>query len=399
MRLEQKLKRWVSAGLIASEQSEAILNFEENRKSSYLYYSFLILGVVIIGIGVLAIIAANWEELDDLVKLGFSFIVLTFVAGLSFWKRENPNLFTVFIVLYSILILGMIGLISQVYNLEGEYYQAAMLWCILSCLFLITTDSKTFLHLWILGFQIFMIGWIQQHTWDDPEHLEQNQSYWTQYLYYSLIGFTGFWLASEKFVLESRKNTLFLWAVIFWVIGTWSMGFFPNLSNFYGSSGTENGINHLFSFPWVIMICRLLILTPIFYLLITNSEIDSNQKKSLGIGLVLFFLLCFPHPFRYIHSAETIGAHIWNYFIQLLPSFLFILFWLAIASAFRNHKRIFDLSLAIIGIRFLYFYFDLFGSLTYTGFGLIISGLFIIVLTIGYLKYRSKVRVLLGGGE
>lgn len=116
--------------------------------------------------------------------------------------------------------------------------------------------------------------------------------------------------------------------------------------------------------------------------------------------MVLFFLLCFPHPFRYIHSAETIGAHIWNYSIQLLPSFLFILFWLAIASAFRNHKRIFDLSLAIIGIRFLYFYFDLFGSLTYTGFGLIISGLFIIVLTIGYLKYRSKVRVLLlGGGE
>lgn len=52
MRLEQKLKRWVSAGLIASEQSETILNFEENRKSSYLYYSFLILGVVIIGIGV-----------------------------------------------------------------------------------------------------------------------------------------------------------------------------------------------------------------------------------------------------------------------------------------------------------------------------------------------------------
>lgn len=195
--------------MIASEQSEAILNFEENRKSSYLYYSFLILGVVIIGIGVLAIIAANWEELDDLVKLGFSFIVLTFVAGLSFWKRENPNLFTVFIVLYSILILGMIGLISQVYNLEGEYYQAAMLWCILSCLFLITTDSKTFLHLWILGFQIFMIGWIQQHTWDDPEHLEQNQSYWTQYLYYSLIGFTGFWLASEKFVLESRKILYF----------------------------------------------------------------------------------------------------------------------------------------------------------------------------------------------
>ncbi|EMO69597.1 membrane protein, PF09925 family [Leptospira kirschneri str. 200803703] len=394
MRLEQKLKRWVGAGLIASEQSEAILNFEENRKSPYLYYSFLILGVVIIGIGVIAIITANWEEIHDLVKLGFGLTVLVLVAGLCFWKRENLNLLTVFIVLYSILMLGMIGLISQVYNLEGEYYQAAMLWCILSCLFLIATDSKTFLHLWILGFQIFMVGWIQE---DDPEHLGQNQSYWTQYLYYSLIGFTGLWLASEKFVLESRKNTLFFWTVIFWIVGTWSMGFFQNLSSFYDGSGTENGI--VYQFPWLNIICRLLILIPVFYLLITNSEIDSNQKRSLAIGLVVFFLLCFPHPFRYVYSAEAIGAYIWNYSIQLLPSFLFLLFWLAIASAFRNHKKIFDLSLAIIGIRFLFFYFDLFGSLTYTGFGLIISGLLIILLTIGYLKYRSKVRILLGGGE
>ncbi|UOG46517.1 DUF2157 domain-containing protein [Leptospira noguchii] len=398
MRLEQKLKRWVDKGLIGSEQSEAILNFEENRKSPYLYYSFLILGAVVIGIGVIAIIAANWEEIHDFVKLGFGLAVLALVAGLGFWKRENSNLLTVFIILYSILILGMIGLISQVYNLEGEYYQAAMLWCILSCLFLIATDSKTFLHLWILGFQIFIIGWIQEYTLDHPEHFGQNQSYWIQYFYYSLMIFTGVWLVSEKFVLESRKNTLFFWAVIFWIVGTWSMSFFSNLTNSYNGSGIEDGIGY--QFVWLIMICRLLILIPIFYLLVFNPEIDSNQKKSLGIGLVLFFLLCFPHPFRYIHSAEpTIGTHIWNYSIQLFPSFLFLLFWLAIASAFRNHKRIFDLSLAIIGIRFLFFYFDLFGSLTYTGFGLIISGLLIIIFTIGYLKYRSKIRILLGGGE
>ncbi|EMI72291.1 DUF2157 domain-containing protein [Leptospira noguchii] len=398
MRLEQKLKRWVDKGLIGSEQSEAILNFEENRKSPYLYYSFLILGAVVIGIGVIAIIAANWEEIHDFVKLGFGLAVLALVAGLGFWKRENSNLLTVFIILYSILILGMIGLISQVYNLEGEYYQAAMLWCILSCLFLIATDSKTFLHLWILGFQIFIIGWIQEYTLDHPKHFGQNQSYWIQYFYYSLMIFTGVWLVSEKFVLESRKNTLFFWAVIFWIVGTWSMSFFSNLTNSYNGSGIEDGIGY--QFAWLIMICRLLILIPIFYLLVSNPEIDSNQKKSLGIGLVLFFLLCFPHPFRYIHSAEpTIGTHIWNYSIQLFPSFLFLLFWLAIASAFRNHKRIFDLSLAIIGIRFLFFYFDLFGSLTYTGFGLIISGLLIIIFTIGYLKYRSKIRILLGGGE
>ncbi|EMY77688.1 membrane protein, PF09925 family [Leptospira weilii serovar Ranarum str. ICFT] len=390
MRLEQKLKRWVEAGLIRSEQSDAILNFEGTRKTPYLYYSFLILGVIVVGIGVIAIIAANWEEIHDLVKLGAGLSVLAFVAGLAFWKRENPNLLTVLIVLNSILILGMIGLVSQVYNLEGKYYEAAMLWCILTFLFLIATDSKTFLHLWIVGFQIFITGWItdQNSFWE--------KEYVINYFYFSAAVYLGIWLAAEKFVLESRKGTLFFWAVLFLIAASSFRGFFagmiPELPENLGF------VHYTAPFPWMVLGCRILILVPVFYLLISNADFSKNQKKSLGFSLFFMFLLYFPHPFRYV-PIVSLGSQIWNYFVTLIPSFLFICFWLGMASAFRNHKRIFDLSLAIIGIRFLFFYFDLFGSLTYTGFGLIVSGLLIIGLTIGYLKYKSKVRSLLGGEE
>ncbi|WP_078125980.1 DUF2157 domain-containing protein [Leptospira alexanderi] len=392
MRLEQKLKRWVEAGLIASEQSDAIRNFEETRKTPYLYYSFIILGVIVIGIGIIAIIAANWEEIHDFVKLGAGLATLLLAAGLAFWKRENPNLLTVFIVLNSILILGMIGLVSQVYNLEGKYYEAAKLWCVLTFLFLIATDSKTFLHLWLIGFQIYITGWIFEqiqgrHDWGD---------YWNTYYYYSIVGFTGIWLAAEKFTLESRKATLFFWVVLFLIVGTFFRGFFQDY-DYYSPSENLGYFGYTADFPWLTVGLRLFVLAPLFYLLY-NMEISSNQKKSLSVSLFLLFLLYFPHPFLYV-LAESIGSHIWNYFVKLLPSFLFILFWLGIASSFRDHKKIFDLSLAIVGIRFLYFYFDLLGTLTYTGFGLIISGLLIIGLTIGYLKYKSKVRILLGGEE
>ncbi|EMM70479.1 DUF2157 domain-containing protein [Leptospira weilii] len=397
MRLEQKLKRWVEAGLIASEQSDAIRNFEATRKTPYLYYSFIILGVIVIGIGVIAILAANWEEIHDFVKLGAGLVTLLLAAGFAFWKRENPNLLTVFIVLNSILILGMIGLVSQVYNLEGKYYEAAKLWCILTFLFLIATDSKTFLHLWSIGFQIYITGWIIEQT----EHGGENnwKYYWNTYFYYSAIGFTGIWLAAEKFTLESRRATLFFWAVLFLIVGTFFRGFFQDWTEIYYDPSENLGyFGYRTDFPWLMVGLRLFVLAPFFYLLFYNMEISSNQKKSLSVSLFLLFLLYFPHPFRYV-LAESIGSHIWNYFVRLLPSFLFILFWLGIASSFRDHKKIFDLSLAIVGIRFLYFYFDLLGTLTYTGFGLIVSGLLIIGLTIGYLKYKSKVRILLGGEE
>ncbi|MBF3375437.1 DUF2157 domain-containing protein [Leptospira borgpetersenii] len=397
MRLEQKLKRWVGAGLIASEQSDAILNFEETRKTPYLYYSFIILGVIVIGIGVIAIIAANWEEIHDFVKLGVGLSILALTAGLAFWKRENPNLLTVFIVLESILILGMIGLVSQVYHLEGKYYEAAKLWCILTFLFLIATDSKTLIHLWLIGFQIAVTGWIFEQIQNRGGH--EWGYYWNTYYYYSIVGFTGIWLAAEKFTLESRRATLFFWAVLFLIAGTFFRGFFQNWSNDYDNlSENVKYFGYTTDFPWLVVGLRLFVLVPLFYLLFYNRDISSNQKKSLSVSLFLLFLLYFPHPFRYV-LAESIGSHIWNYSVRLLPSFLFILFWLGIASSFRNHKKIFDLSLAIVGIRFLYFYFDLLGTLTYTGFGLIISGLLIIGLTIGYLKYKSKVRILLGGEE
>ncbi|AOP33924.1 hypothetical protein A0128_08780 [Leptospira tipperaryensis] len=386
MRLEHKLKKWVEAGLIGSEQSESILRFEENKKTPYLYYSFLILGVVVIGIGIIAVIAANWEEISDFIKLGAALLLLTSIGIAGFLKRENPNLLTVLIVLNSILILGMIGLISQVYNLEGKYYEAAMLWCILNFLFLISTDSKTFLHLWLIGFQVFLTGWILER-----EHSIETM-YWIEFFYLSTVGYFTLWLSSEKFSLDSRKGSLFLWAVLFLVAGSSYQGFVEKILESTGWS------HSLVGFPWLKLCFRLLALVPAGLLLVSNKDFSISQKKSLALSSFFLFFLYFPFPFQYV-PITSILSYVWNYSISLLPAILFILFWLGIASAFRSHKKIFDLSIAIIGVRFLFFYFDVFGSLTYTGFGLILSGLLIIGLTVGYLKYKGKVRNLLGGEE
>ncbi|MBM9578774.1 DUF2157 domain-containing protein [Leptospira sp. 201903070] len=390
MRLEHKLKKWVEAGLIGTEQSESILRFEENKKTPYLYYSFLILGVVVIGIGIIAVIAANWEEISDFVKLGAALLVLTSIGTAGFLKRENPNLLTVLIVLNSILILGMIGLISQVYNLEGRYYEAAMLWCILNILFLISTDSKTFLHLWLVGFQIFLTGWIFEKEYSIQSF------HWPEYFFLSTVGYFTLWLVSEKFSLDSRKGSFFFWAVLFLIAGSSYRGFVektpPEILEDLG------WIHSVAGFPWLKLCFRLLALVPAGLLLVSNKDFSISQKKSLALSSVFLFFLYFPFPFQYV-PITSILSYVWNYSISLIPALLFIFFWLGIASAFRSHKRIFDLSIAIIGIRFLYFYFDVFGSLTYTGFGLILSGLLIIGFTVGYLKYKTKVRNLLGGEE
>ncbi|TGK24742.1 DUF2157 domain-containing protein [Leptospira yasudae] len=394
MRLEHKLKRWVEAGLIRSEQSDAILRFEETRKTPYLYYSFIILGVVVIGIGVIAIIAANWEEIPDVLKLGAGLGVLSLVAGLAFWKRENGNLLTVFLVLNSILILAMIGLVSQVYHRGGEYYEAAALWCVLNVLFLIATDSKTLIHLWTVGFQLFITGWIlDQPAW--------GRNFWNQYFYFSTVGFFTIWVVSERFSLESRKASFFLWAVLFLVVGSSYFGFLGTHDyTFYGTPEENHAhwLDAVRQYPWTQVLLCLFTVVPGIFLIWNTDAFTKPQKKSFSFSLIIFFLLYLPIYLLFSHG-ESVSANVWNRIVSMIPAFLFIAFWLGIASAFRSHKRIFDLAVAIIGIRFLYFYFDLFGSLTYTGFGLILSGLLIIGFTIGYLKLKGRVRTFLGEQE
>ncbi|TGK35469.1 DUF2157 domain-containing protein [Leptospira gomenensis] len=390
MRLEQKLQRWVDAGLIRADQSEAILGFEEHKKTPYLYYSFLILGASVIGIGVIAIVAANWEDISDFFKLGFALSLLVSTAAVAFWKRENSNLSTVIIVLYSILVLGMIGLVSQIYNLEGKYYQAAALWCVLNALFLWATDSKTFLHLWIVGFQIFVTGWI----WEQEHPV--TTSYWNEYFYFSAVVFFIVWQMAERFSWESRKGSLFQWTMLFLVAGSCYRGFFEGRP--YEVLIEQGWLSSEYRFPWWNVGLRLAILIPVIYFLFRNTSVTATQRKSLTFSFFFLFLSYFPLPFQYV-MADTFRAHVWNYFLALIPSLLFIFFWLGIASAFRSHKRIFDLSVAIIGVRFLFYYFDVFGTLTYTGFGLIFSGLLIIGVTVSYLRLKGKMRTLLGEKE
>ena len=62
-RIEKMLDDWVAKDLITQEQAKKISDYESSRPgSSWVLYGFLILGAVIIGIGVISLIAANWKN-------------------------------------------------------------------------------------------------------------------------------------------------------------------------------------------------------------------------------------------------------------------------------------------------------------------------------------------------
>ena len=92
MKIEKKLNEWVSKSLITKEQQASIVNYEKEiaSKSNKVLYAFLTFGVLLIGIGIISIIASNWENIPEIVKLcsGLLFMIILGFVHVKFQKNE-----------------------------------------------------------------------------------------------------------------------------------------------------------------------------------------------------------------------------------------------------------------------------------------------------------------------
>ena len=98
------------------------------------------------------IIGANWSLIPNFLKISIDFILFLALIYTDYYFITNnkKNLSEVFLIISFFMIAGTIGLISQVYNLDGGWLSFARFWMLLAIPFVFL--SKTFLIniLWLL---------------------------------------------------------------------------------------------------------------------------------------------------------------------------------------------------------------------------------------------------------
>jgi len=121
------------AGLITSEQREQILaHFGLTQESSRFLVLLLTLGATLAAAGVVLLVAANWEEIPRLWKVGTGLVLMlcTYAAGYYLrdhrgdYKRSGEALY----FLGAGLFLANIALVGQVYHLSSRLPNALLLW-------------------------------------------------------------------------------------------------------------------------------------------------------------------------------------------------------------------------------------------------------------------------------
>lgn len=361
--LSRKVERWVEAGLIDGHQGQRILAHETVEQRPMLLYAVAGLASFAIAVGLLSIVAANWAALPGFVKIGLALsLVAAMGAGLARLDAHGPAwVYDVLLGIFYGGVLACIALIGQVYQLGGHAHEALGTWSVLT-FFIMWTGRGTFvLTLWLVGLQTSLLA-ILAH-WAQPlrdEGLVVMVALSTSLFLTTLAAGNLPILRKRRPALASLLRGL-AWAEIVVAATFATFWFYP---------GGRDSVGAL------ALLCVAASAAIGLGALALIDEAGASPKRILlavCMGLALLSPILAPED--------------WN----LVGALLFLGLWLLVAWTAQSEGRahLLNFATALLGLRILTIYFEVFGSLLGTGLGLIGGGVLTLGLVRVWLRFRS----------
>ncbi len=134
--LPVEVEHWSASGIISGEQARAILgsyDFPEAAEAprNRLVTVLLIMGAVLVGLGVILFVAANWQEISSGVKLAMMFIGVPVIYGAGFllrYRLDYPRVGTALIFLGCIAYGAAVHLVAQTYHIPVNHPNLVLYW-------------------------------------------------------------------------------------------------------------------------------------------------------------------------------------------------------------------------------------------------------------------------------
>jgi uncharacterized membrane protein len=376
MSLRSQLDRWQAAGLIDAPTAERIEAHEAAQRRPIGLYALGTLGAGTIALGIISLVAANWDAIGPRVKLGVDLALgvalaaATYVAAVRALRWPTEVLVT---VLYGFT-LASLSLVGQIYQLDTPEYQALCLWSA-ATLPLVLLGRSHFLAALVLVGLITTHGYAFEAVFDAIERV-------------SWPGRTTDDDLSATLLFASPL----LYAVLARV--PWLLRERPH----YAATVTAAA--------WTAIACGGFALQFLWY----DSVSDAPQLGAalattavLAGGFVWALPRLYPQlPLRARHGIAALFALAWVTLVltsgfdrdslEVVGALLQIV-WLALlswTSLQAGRLRTFNLLTAALALRILVVYFEVFHSLLSTGMGLITGG--VLTLLMAWLWRRQTRR-------
>ncbi|WP_053002241.1 DUF2157 domain-containing protein [Kordia jejudonensis] len=336
-KIKQALPELVENGIITEEIAQNIKAFyqkDEASGTSRLFTVFGILGATLIGLGIILIMAHNWDNFSRLTKVFFAFLPMLIGQvglGFSIYKNKSNTWKETATVFLFFSVGACISLISQIYNIPGNLESFLLAWIVLCLPLLYVTKSKSaiILHLIFMTYYAFEAGYrFYGHTTTIPhtyfllllfplfnyfKMMRQNVKSPTLYILHWLFPLSL--IISLPVCIDASEGVGFLMYILVFGI-LYNIG---QLSYFKNNSLLQNGYRFLGSLGTVIV---LLILS---FRYIWKHEFNDVHFYSLEFfcAVVLFCIACIT-LYTSIKSKQEKGVNLFQY-VFLIFTIIFML--------------------------------------------------------------------------
>jgi uncharacterized membrane protein len=364
MRLVKKLNEWHQQGLIDNATVSNIVAYEQGASKPIALWAAGGIGALTIIIGLVSVVAANWAQTPDEVKLGVDLLIAVLIAFALFkvctrqaqheqflWLRE------VLVITYYGFVLASMALIGQTYQLGGSIAKLLAVWTIVCLPLVLLGRGRILAALWVTGSALTWTFGLEEFYRFLTQSLGINKQ-WVEPAIVSL-----YLLAPVVFILLSRIPWLLRHRPLMADhISRWSWLAIVVLGFVFQFLWYERIYDPMI--PAVVVICSIAIGLLLWWIPTLYATYSPQSHLAMRGVLALVLILGVSGSWHSENRYELVGA-----ITNLI--YLCVLAWAALKIGAGG---LFNLATAIIGIRILFVYFEIFGSMLETGLGLITGG-------------------------
>lgn len=364
MNIDRKLTQWREAGLIDEAAAQRIAAFEQAGDRPVILYALGGLGALTLGIGIISVIASNWDAIPRSTKLGLDLAVGTGFAIALYRSASRGRMWLTDVLagVYYLFVLASIALIGQVYQLGSPQYQGLLTWSLATAPFMLLVRGPLLAAAWLAGLvATHAFGFAALFDWlDDRWSDEIVLNLAVSLTFGSLMGYIV--VARSPSFARRRPQVSATWSRMLWT--TLVVAALGICLAFYDNVDGHDRLT------WAIAVCGLFALAVQRLLPTLYPEVSPRARTGMGLLLASFWLLlaaaapfdreAFP-ALGAIAQVAVLGLAAWTV--------------LALGSV-----RSFNSLTALIALRVLIMYFEVFGSMLDTGLGMISGGLLTLLL-------------------
>lgn len=383
---DNQIKKWLSEGKISEEQASMMIaenTAAAKEKSGNRFLDVIsVLGSIFLGIGIIWIVASNWDGMPDIVKI---IVLLGSTGGLiylgyeiGFNKKTFPKTGHSLILLGSILFGSSIFLIAQIYNVEANASYLIFLWLvgILPLVYIFQSHLITFLSC------IVFCLWFNSIIFEDFNDFDAKGIAFITF-FYQAFGLLLFSVGSLHYFLEKYSKV----ARAYRLIGIYLVICILFALTFRISFiGLEQLSSELTANPMMISVIFGFIAVLLGINLKFNpSKSDSNVLENT-IALAILTLI---YALNLAIELEQYYTVFWLLFNILFVGLIVVLFRIG-----YNRRDMKLVNIASISTFFflIFKFFDIFSNLLFNGIAWLLFGIALLAGSIFFEKKRRKIR-------